>query len=449
MSLLKKLFGIKETPKADIGSIQVHVETFGIFSVKKAQPFAAPDRPTGYQNDIEHPFLIHKTDRIPLQKGLFFGVSVICKAQTSNQSVKLRRIIRFPPPGIKNPKTGKKFLFEEETMEFEIGKNIAVLYAFDHDYELLPGKWKFEVWDNNSILAEKTLEIGKFNLSAHKSGDLGNIPLRSSAHPAHALAHEAEALEGKKRVEMIDRALALSPQDADLLYAKACALDESFLKNGANQVMEQLAKLHPNYFDIAMKEKNFFKRPLPEDWLGGASFESWSEDSTKLEGLMQSRLDQSQHVQIVSHCLTPTIAMVYGADSERAELIKRMRWELRWAKTPYGNIAVHYLIIDLGNNETVSNEAFLPHSLSNPPFVRDSYCLLQRLAQSDHCFLVLADSSSNVLRNELFEFPESLQRTLIDVKNQLDKIGPCDPLASMNKTEKWYMDNTDTKSIKF
>jgi len=274
------------------------------------------------------------------------------------------------------------------------------------------------------------------------------VSLRSSAHPSHTLALEADALQGEERLETINKALALSPQDPDLLYANACLLSGDERK----RAFEQLRKVCPGHFDTAMRAKNFrfFKRPLPEVWEDLFDFESWSEHRTTLEGLMLQRLIQEKHVQIVCHCLTPSFAMVYGCDNKSfCDDIKRMRWELRWANTPYGSIAVHYLIWTGPGDESHRNEAFLPHGISNPPSARDGFCLLQRLAESDHCYLVFSDGAGKVHRNELFEFPEPLKATLQDVKNQLDKIGPCDPRELMDKAGKWYMANAEIKSITF
>jgi hypothetical protein len=282
-----------------------------------------------------------------------------------------------------------------------------------------------------------------------------HTPLRSPAHSAHALALEADDLTGKDLVEKIDQALALAPQDADLLYAKASALSPGFfhapeLGNDAKHAIEQLKKLHADHFYIQMRERNFgFARPSPENWDNLFYSTSWSEKSTSLKGLMSSELRADRHVQIVRHCLTPTVAVVWYADKSICDKVIRMRWELRWARTPHGNIAVHYLVMDCGNNDCLRNEGFLPHGVSNPPHAIDGYSLLQLLAQSDHCFLVLSDDEHRVHRNELFVFPESLKRTLKDVKKQLDKIGPCNPRELSGKAGKWYMDNTDIKSIQF
>jgi hypothetical protein len=164
---------------------------------------------------------------------------------------------------------------------------------------------------------------------------------------------------------------------------------------------------------------------------------------------MWSRFDQEQNVQIVRHCLVPSVAIVCGSDEEFCSRINRMRWELRWAATPHGKIAVHYLVMDWGRNESKRIEKFLPHTVSNPPSPRNGYCLLQRLAVTNSCFLVLSDGKGKVLRNELFQFPDSLKRTLKDVKLILDKGGPCQPGSSMELATRWYMDHTDFNSIKF
>ena len=213
----------------------------------------------------------------------------------------------------------------------------------------------------------------------------------------------------------------------------------------------QFGQLHPSHFDIAMKGKKFgFNRPSPDNWEYLFDLESWSATDTKLKGLMSSRLRQEKNTQLVHFCLIPTVAMVYECEKSISDRIQRMRWELRWAWTPKGTIAVHYLIMDCGKHGTIRNEAFLPHGVSNPPSARDGYCLLQRLAQSDHCFLVLAGGNGEVNRNELFEFPDAVKRTLRQVKKELDSAGPArNPAELMSGAGKWYMDKTDLKSIQF
>jgi hypothetical protein len=279
------------------------------------------------------------------------------------------------------------------------------------------------------------------------------LSLRSPAHPAHALALEADsATDDQARLELIDRALALSPEEPHLLYAQACALErrDAHSKGPGGQI-ENFGKLHPSFFDIAMRRKNFgFVHPFPADWENVFDFESWSETCLELKGPMWGRFANQRHVQIVRHCLVPTIAIVSGAGKDVCARVKKMRWELRWASTPHGKMAVHYFLMDCGNNDTRKNEAFLPHGVSNPPHATDGFFLLQRLAQSEDCFLVLVEGDGTVHRNERFLFPESLKRTLRDSAKELDRTGPTpNPVELINRAGKWYKDHTDFDSIRF
>jgi hypothetical protein len=281
------------------------------------------------------------------------------------------------------------------------------------------------------------------------------VSLRSPDHPAHALALEGDSTERAELVQIIDRALILAPNDENLLYARASALngDEFFygpnLDAQTKTAIEQLAKVNPEHFYVrARRLSGGFARPMDENWENLLYFTHWTTTDRSLKGLMPSRLSQEKHVQIVRNCLTPTVAVVWGADRSISEKVRRMRWELRWVKTPHGMVAAHYLIMDCGD-DTLRNEGFLPHSISNPPSPMDGYSLLQLLAQSNDCFLVLCDGSDDVFRNELFSFPESLKRTLQTMKSQLNQIGPCKPSDPMDRATKWYMDNTNIKSINF
>ena len=123
---------------------------------------------------------------------------------------------------------------------------------------------------------------------------------------------------------------------------------------------------------------------------------------------------------------------------------------IKMGKDPTELLRCIILFMDCGRNGTRRNENFLPHGISNPPSASDGYCLLQRLAQCEQCFLVLADNTGRVHRNEHFEFPESLKHTLRDVKKQLDTTGPVfNPAELAGKAGKWHMDHTDLKSITF
>ncbi len=278
----------------------------------------------------------------------------------------------------------------------------------------------------------------------------GEASLRSAEHPAHDLALKADlAQDDRERLELIEQALRLAPQDTHLLYARACALDLAAGKtNEAGGNVHRFGNQYPHFFDVAMRKAFKFSTPLPGDWENLFDLDPWSDKSTDLTSRMQGRLGSSKHLQLVRHCLTPAIAIVfpYGKNSsgfDVAELRNKIRFDLRWTKTPYGKVAAIYLI---GENNCFKSEGILPSAISNPLSLRDGYFLLRRLSVAGDCFLVIADGEGKARRNENFAFPEPILNRLSAMRRDLEAGETTSP-SSFPQAMKWYMDNTDFDSI--
>jgi hypothetical protein len=256
-----------------------------------------------------------------------------------------------------------------------------------------------------------------------------------------------------ERLELIEKALAVAPADVHLLYAKACAIDDVEVRSGRPVTnVERFGKLHPSHFDVSMRTAFRFKRPLEGNWQSLFEFDPWSKESTQLTRWMGSRLDSEMRAQIVRHCLTPAIAIVwrYGRNRSGADVAdksNRLRWEVRWARTPYGKIAAHYVIAE---NGCFTQEAFLPPAISNPLSARDGYCILRRLALVEDCFIIIADKDGKVCRNEVFVFPQAVRDVLSEIERDLAAGEVFNPLVQpLDQATKWYMDHTDFDSIVF
>ncbi|MFZ1010112.1 MAG: hypothetical protein WAN65_24960, partial [Candidatus Sulfotelmatobacter sp.] len=164
------------------------------------------------------------------------------------------------------------------------------------------------------------------------------ISLRMEAHPAHGLVKqleefkirqgECEEADRREYLALLDQAIALAPDDVDLLYAKACMDRKNEVKH-----LEQLRRLHPDHLDTIMtrgEHPRWHNRPLPADWEGLYQFPGWSQGSAELKGFMLQRVAKSRHVQIVRHQLGLTLAMVYGSeDEDYFAKIGRLRWDLK------------------------------------------------------------------------------------------------------------------------
>jgi len=150
-------------PQTNDRNIQVRIESFGIISVKIKGKIASPDSATGYINIYEETTLVKQTDRIPLRKGLGFGISFSIISNLKEETVALRQIIRFPPPGITNPAKNQTLLFHEKLLEYKTGEIHGNTYCFEQDYEMIPGEWKYEYWYGDSKLAEKVFFVERYD----------------------------------------------------------------------------------------------------------------------------------------------------------------------------------------------------------------------------------------------------------------------------------------------
>lgn len=168
-------------PSAAKGAVQVQIKAFGIYRAKVERVVPNPAAASGYTNQLGPVALIKQTDRIPLQKKLTLGVTFVPSGRAPGQPVRLKHVWRFPPPGIKNPDTGKTCTSEETETEFVFGTAGLVSYTFDVDFEMLPGPWTLEVWDGTTKLAEKTLTVEAFH--AHFSLEGTDFPLFNQEEP--------------------------------------------------------------------------------------------------------------------------------------------------------------------------------------------------------------------------------------------------------------------------
>jgi hypothetical protein len=98
------------------------------------------------------------TTQIKGKLGLSFGI--LYKIVGPAKPIKVPGEIRiiFPKP-MTDPKTGKssdRFLMKKSYTPDEVTYNG---YAFDDEWEIIPGVWIFEVWVNGQKLVEKSFTV--------------------------------------------------------------------------------------------------------------------------------------------------------------------------------------------------------------------------------------------------------------------------------------------------
>lgn len=146
--LLGALLGATLPVQGRAAEISVHGIDFGIFRIEGEGPSRIAK-------------LVEKTDRIPLKRGVTFGVFVDIHGPDDGRARTLRKITRFPPPGLKNPQTGKTRPYSETQITVRSGDALHSLFTFDHAWEMVPGTWSIEYWLGDEKLIGKEFTVGR------------------------------------------------------------------------------------------------------------------------------------------------------------------------------------------------------------------------------------------------------------------------------------------------
>jgi hypothetical protein len=107
--------------------------------------------------------LVKKTEKVPASLGTKFGIKFYLPVELRKNEVVLKYV--FLVPGLKDPLTGKIQERIEVPGKYDGGADgIALMfYDFTDKWELVPGKWTFQVFYGDEKLIEKTFTIVKPN----------------------------------------------------------------------------------------------------------------------------------------------------------------------------------------------------------------------------------------------------------------------------------------------
>jgi len=123
-------------------------------------PVSDATSPTGYDLPLGHEQLFWQLDEFSGQIGTIFGFRFYLPPSCTND---LHFIYKFPP--ITNPATGKAIDHVDESVT-KPPKNgfMRMLYTFAENYEIVPGKWSFQIFSNGKLILEKDFQVSKKEL---------------------------------------------------------------------------------------------------------------------------------------------------------------------------------------------------------------------------------------------------------------------------------------------
>jgi hypothetical protein len=111
------------------------------------------------RSTVDHVRLAVKTNTVPMQIGVQFGLwyTVVGSPAGANVPVRVRMV--FPQAGLHPPGTSEPVLESPETDTVQIGKSIFTAYTLEEKWELVPGDWTFELWVGDRKLASQTFTV--------------------------------------------------------------------------------------------------------------------------------------------------------------------------------------------------------------------------------------------------------------------------------------------------
>ena len=134
-------------------SAYVRLIDFGICRPVNESTDKSIDSPTGYFLEADRLIFTQKVDKIRMTKGLVFGISYQIE---SPQTTFLSRVLH---PTLVNFATGKPY---KETIEKKYISSSGLhfdYYRLEHNWEMIAGKWTFQIEQSCRILLEKSFDL--------------------------------------------------------------------------------------------------------------------------------------------------------------------------------------------------------------------------------------------------------------------------------------------------
>lgn len=121
--------------------------------------------PTGAVNTFKNIRLLSSTTSILGKVGTSFGLQYALEGTPRGASVELKIVVIFPRQGLRRPDRRAALQQTDFVVRSEIGAVAYSGYQFDHDWEVVPGTWTFEIWRESRLLVEQRFCV--YTLGGH------------------------------------------------------------------------------------------------------------------------------------------------------------------------------------------------------------------------------------------------------------------------------------------
>ncbi|MDR3526546.1 MAG: DUF3859 domain-containing protein [Rhizomicrobium sp.] len=137
----------------------VDVLNYGIYSAKVTSNSPAPTVAIGKFDWASNARIVKATSTIDAKLGLRFGFDFQPTGEPDGSMITVTVVTIFPAPGLKNGDTAAKFAREAYKLDVPIGEPTTYFYTFEKDWEIVCGRWQFQVWYNGNKFAQQNFDV--------------------------------------------------------------------------------------------------------------------------------------------------------------------------------------------------------------------------------------------------------------------------------------------------
>jgi len=257
-----------------------------------------------------------------------------------------------------------------------------------------------------------------------------------------AMKVSAPADQLGKALSKLEHSIARCPDDPDLLVAKACILTAAARPEAVGEVLDLALSRDSTHFE-SLTWKNH-----PATWANALRFPKWDKKSSSFHPVMAAHLALGHRVQVVRNGLQKTLAIVAQVQGPPFDPRTQVKVEWRLSETPKGPLVAYYLKIIEPTGEPSVMEAFLPGFQPTLFSPLEGYFLVQQLAFTPYCFVVLV-SGNDVILNRRIIFEDQAVQQVRDVASRLASAQSYLPEDQFQSAMQWHMNNFDVKTLAF
>jgi hypothetical protein len=144
-----------ETPTVD----RIEIVDRGVYEIVAGAETKNEDTPTGVITAVETEKLVTPGNAVAARVGLEFGFRYRIVGGPDGADVSLDMVYTYPAPGLKSPDTAAPITETRYSRTKKIGATEYLGYAFEKDWEIVPGTWTFAIWQGGKKLAEESFTV--------------------------------------------------------------------------------------------------------------------------------------------------------------------------------------------------------------------------------------------------------------------------------------------------